>query len=49
MIVAIFLDQLGFHQFRLLCALVGTFEYIFLRRQDLGATMERLTPATAPA
>jgi hypothetical protein len=49
MIAAIFLDQLGFHQFRLLCSLVGTFEYIFLRRHDLGAKMERLAPATAPA
>lgn len=47
MILAIFTDNLGFHQFRLLCALVGTFEYIFLRRSDLGAKMERLTPATA--
>lgn len=47
MILAIFTDNLGFHQFRLLCALVGTFEYIFLRRHDLGAKMERLTPATA--
>ena len=49
MIAAIFLDQLGFHQFRLLCSLVGTFEFIFLRRQDLGAKMERLAPITAPA
>ena len=47
MIVAIFTDNLGFHQFRLVCSLVGTFEYIFLRRQDLGFKMERLTPATA--
>lgn len=47
MIAAIFTDNLGFHQFRLVCALVGTFQYIFLRRHDLGAKMERLTPATA--
>jgi len=47
MIGAIFLDHLGFHQFRLLCSLVGTFQYVFLRRQDLGAKMERLTPAAA--
>jgi hypothetical protein len=47
MVGAIFLDHLGFHQFRLLCSLVGTFQYVFLRRQDLGAKMERLTPAAA--
>ncbi len=47
MIGAIFLDHLGFHQYRLVCSLIGTFQYIFLRRQDLGAKMERLTPATA--
>jgi hypothetical protein len=47
MIGAIFLDHLGFHQYRLACSLIGTFQYIFLRRQDLGAKMERLTPATA--
>jgi cellulose synthase/poly-beta-1,6-N-acetylglucosamine synthase-like glycosyltransferase len=47
MIAAIFLDHLGFHQFRLVCSLAGTFQYIFLRRADLGAKMERLTPSTA--
>ena len=47
MVGAIFLDHLGFHQFRLLCSLVGTIQYVFLRRQDLGAKMERLTPAAA--
>lgn len=47
MIAAIFLDHLGFHQFRLVCSLAGTFQYIFLRRHDLGAKMERLTPAAA--
>jgi cellulose synthase/poly-beta-1,6-N-acetylglucosamine synthase-like glycosyltransferase len=47
MIAVIFIDHLGFHQFRLLCSLVGTFQYIFLRRKDLGQKMERLTPATA--
>jgi cellulose synthase/poly-beta-1,6-N-acetylglucosamine synthase-like glycosyltransferase len=41
MIAAIFLDHLGFHQFRLLCSLAGTFQYIFLRRHDLGSKMER--------
>jgi cellulose synthase/poly-beta-1,6-N-acetylglucosamine synthase-like glycosyltransferase len=47
MVGAIFLDHLGFHQYRLVCSLVGTFQYIFLRRRDLGTKMERLTPATA--
>jgi cellulose synthase/poly-beta-1,6-N-acetylglucosamine synthase-like glycosyltransferase len=47
MVGAIFLDHLGFHQFRLVCSLIGTFQYIFLRRHDLGQKMERLTPATA--
>jgi len=47
MIAAIFLDNLGFHQFRLVCSLVGTFQYVFLRRHDLGAQMERLSPSTA--
>ena len=44
MIAAVFLDHLGFHQFRLLCSIAGTFQYIFLRRHDLGAKMERLSP-----
>jgi hypothetical protein len=47
MIAAIFLDHLGFHQFRLVCSLVGTFQYVFQRRHDLGAKMERLAPSTA--
>jgi len=49
MILAIFTDNLGFHQFRLLCSLVGTFQYIFLRRTDLGAKMERSGEGTVPA
>jgi cellulose synthase/poly-beta-1,6-N-acetylglucosamine synthase-like glycosyltransferase len=48
MIAAIFLDHLGFHQFRLLCSLAGTFQYIFLRRHDLGPKMER-QPTGLPA
>jgi biofilm PGA synthesis N-glycosyltransferase PgaC len=47
MIASIFLDHLGFHQYRLVCALIGTFQYVFMRRSDLGQKMERLTPATA--
>ena len=47
MVAAIFLDNLGFHQFRLFCSLVGTFQYLILRRCDLGAKMERRTSAAA--
>jgi len=47
MIGAILIDFLGFHQFRVLCSLAGTFQYLFLRRRDLGAKMERLSPAPA--
>jgi biofilm PGA synthesis N-glycosyltransferase PgaC len=47
MIAAILIDHLGFHQFRILCSLAGTFQYVFLRRRDLGAKMERFNPAPA--
>lgn len=47
MIAAILIDHLGFHQFRVICSLAGTFQYLFLRRRDLGAKMERLTPTPA--
>jgi cellulose synthase/poly-beta-1,6-N-acetylglucosamine synthase-like glycosyltransferase len=47
MIGAIFIDFLGFHQFRVLCSLAGTFQYLLLRRDDLGAKMERISPAPA--
>jgi hypothetical protein len=47
MIAAILIDHLGFHQFRVLCSLAGTFQYLFLRRRDLGAKMERLNPTPA--
>ena len=49
MIAAIFLDNLGFHQLRLLCSVAGTFEYLLLRRRDLGAQMERIAPKTRAA
>jgi cellulose synthase/poly-beta-1,6-N-acetylglucosamine synthase-like glycosyltransferase len=49
MILAIFTDNLGFHQFRLLCSLAGTFQYVFLRRTDLGAKMERSGEGAVPA
>ena len=51
LILAIFLDNLGFHQFHLIIRVVGTFQYLFGRR-DLGAAMTRngnhspLTPST---
>lgn len=40
LILAIFLDNLGFHQFHLLIRVLGTFQYLFGRR-DLGAAMTR--------
>jgi len=40
LILAIFLDNLGFHQFHLLIRVVGTFQYLF-GRSDLGAPMKR--------
>lgn len=49
MIAAIFLDNLGFHQFRLFNSVMGTIEYLFLRRRDLGAQMKRIAPKTRPA
>jgi len=51
LILAIFLDNLGFHQFHLIIRVVGTFQYL-LGRRDLGAAMTRngnhstLTPST---
>ncbi len=42
MVAAILLDNLGFHQLRVLCSLFGTVEYLLLRRRDLGAPMERI-------
>ena len=40
LILAILIDNLGFHQFHLLIRVVGTFQY-FLGRRDLGAVMTR--------
>ena len=47
LILSIFIDNLGFHQFHLLCRVVGTVQYL-LGRNDLGQKMERrdLTPRT---
>lgn len=47
MIAALLLDNLGIHQFHLLCRVAGTVEYLFGRR-DLGLSMRR-TPAPLPA
>ena len=41
LILAILIDNNGFHQFHLLCRVVGTVEYFFGRR-DLGRQMERM-------
>jgi len=41
LILAIFIDNLGFHQFHLLIRVIGTFQYL-LGRRDLGKTMERM-------
>ena len=40
LIMAILIDNLGFHQFHLLCRVVGTFQYL-LGRRDLGQQMDR--------
>lgn len=42
MIAALLIDNLGIHQFHLLCRVVGTVEYLFGRR-DLGLSMRRKT------
>lgn len=41
LILAIFTDNLGFHQFHLIVRVIGTFQY-FLGRRDLGMAMERI-------
>jgi len=41
LILAIFTDNLGFHQFHLVTRVVGTIEYLFGRR-DLGSAMDRI-------
>jgi cellulose synthase/poly-beta-1,6-N-acetylglucosamine synthase-like glycosyltransferase len=51
LILAIFIDNLGFHQFHLIVRVIGTFQHL-LGRKDLGAVMTRnarhstLTPRT---
>jgi len=46
LLIAIFLDNLGFHQFHLLIRVVGTIQYL-LGRRDLGLAMERMNHHTA--
>jgi cellulose synthase/poly-beta-1,6-N-acetylglucosamine synthase-like glycosyltransferase len=41
LLLAIFIDNLGFHQFHLLCRVVGTIQYL-LGRHDLGRQMDRM-------
>jgi cellulose synthase/poly-beta-1,6-N-acetylglucosamine synthase-like glycosyltransferase len=45
---AIFLDNLGFHQFHLIARIAGTVQYLLLGRRDLGAPMERIAPKPDP-
>jgi cellulose synthase/poly-beta-1,6-N-acetylglucosamine synthase-like glycosyltransferase len=40
-ILAVFLDNLGWHQIRVLTSLWATIQFILLRRRDLGAPMTR--------
>lgn len=47
MIAAVFLDNLGFHQWHLVSRVLGTFQFLILRRTDMGMHMERLSPNTA--
>lgn len=48
MIAALLIDNLGIHQFHLLCRIVGTVEYLFGRR-DLGLSMRRKESHPLPA
>lgn len=47
MILAIFLDNLGWHQIRVFTSLVATIEYFILQRRDLGAEMERASHSSS--
>jgi len=44
LLLAVFLNTLGFHQFHLVARLIGTFQYVFFGRRDLGAQMQRMAP-----
>ena len=47
-IAALLIDNLGIHQFHLLCRVVGTVQYLFGRR-DLGLSMRRKESQPLPA
>lgn len=49
MIAAIFVDNLGYHQWRQLAAVVGMLQFFLFRRRDLGARMERIGEGAVPA
>jgi cellulose synthase/poly-beta-1,6-N-acetylglucosamine synthase-like glycosyltransferase len=49
LIAAILTDNLGYHQWRQLAAVVGMFQYFLFRRRDLGARMERISEGAAAA
>lgn len=48
MIVALLIDNLGIHQFHLICRVIGTIQYLFGRR-DLGMAMTRKKYTPLPA
>lgn len=48
LLLAIFVDNLGFHQLHLLIRVIGTFQYL-LGRRDLGLAMERMNHHSTPA
>jgi hypothetical protein len=48
LLLAIFMDNLGFHQLHLLIRVIGTFQYV-LGRRDLGRAMERMDHHPTPA
>jgi len=49
LLLAVFIDTLGFHQFHLVVRVVGTIQYLFLGRRDLGAQMQRMAPNPSTA
>lgn len=44
MLAAVFVENLGFHQFHLLARVIGSIQFLLYHRRDLGIPMERLTP-----
>jgi poly-beta-1,6-N-acetyl-D-glucosamine synthase len=48
LLLAAFLDTLGFHQFHLIARVVGTYEYLFFGRRDFGAPMKRMAQNASP-